>query len=444
MENDGGLRLRLPAGLIDSGFASLATFVVALTAVSQFDAVDRGVYAVFFTAFLAGALLSNELIFTPAEVAAVALPVPERLSFLPQSLKLGLVPSVLGALAAPIAVIVTASYASTEVAVALATTSAVAIVLSPMQDHTRRMFHISFQSWHAAWVSVVQFVVASLAVAGGLLFEVPLAWIPFGALALANAASLSFAVVIASHGMDARSSASLRFAPLARKGVWFVLNAAGPAISGFAVAAIVAWLASPEDLGYAESARVVAQPILVFAGGMSAVLAPRAMRAAMDNDRAAARSMSRIYLVGTSLAAVAYLAIVGWNWTLNPMGVIVPSAYVVTGLVALTVVSNTAMAATFLQSAELAGAHREKTLAAISWATGVLWVLGGMTAGVTGAYARPLGALASGFARYGSQSVALSGVYRSGVQSTPEDAMPAAAVFGEESTTIIEDSSTER
>ena len=124
MEKDSALSRRLPAGLIDSGFASLAAFVVALTAVSQFDAVDRRVYAVFFTAFLVGALLSNELIFTPAEVAAVALPVPEWISYLPQSLKLGLFPSLLGALATPIAVIVTASYASAEVAIPLATTSA--------------------------------------------------------------------------------------------------------------------------------------------------------------------------------------------------------------------------------------------------------------------------------------------------------------------------------
>ena len=60
---------------------------------------------------------------------------------------------------------------------------------------------------------------------------------------------------------------------LASTGIWFVLNVAAPSLAGFAAAAIIAWLASPEDLGYAESARVVAQPVLVFAAGLNAVRA---------------------------------------------------------------------------------------------------------------------------------------------------------------------------
>ena len=108
MARRGGLRRQLPAGIVDSGFASLAGFAVALTAVNVFDDVDRGVYAIFFTAFVMGALLANELIFTPAEVEAVSVPVPARLSLVAQSLRLGVGPALVGALASPIAVAVTA------------------------------------------------------------------------------------------------------------------------------------------------------------------------------------------------------------------------------------------------------------------------------------------------------------------------------------------------
>ena len=411
MSQGGSLRRQLPAGVIDSGFASLAGFGVALTAVSMFNDVDRGVYAVFFTAFLVGTLLSNELIFTPAEIEAVGYPVSQRLSLVPRSLRLGAIPALAGTVAAPVAVAVTASYATAEVALGLAVTSAVAIVLSPMQDHVRRMLHIAELSWKAATVSIVQFVVVSVCLAIGVAADVPDAWLPFGALAVANTVSLVFARVLAQFSIRDRALDTLRFRELAATGVWFVINAA-PAVVWFAVAAIIAWLASPEDLGYAESARVVAQPVLVFTTGLIAVLKPRAMRAAMDADLSAARKARAIYLGSAAVAGVVYLAIVGWDWVLNPLAYVVPSAYVVAGLAAFTIFANIAMSAAFLQSDELAGAGRARTLAMISWFSSIFVLLGGLTAQVTGAYARPLAGVAGSGARYAAQAKKLAEVYQ--------------------------------
>ena len=285
------------------------------------------------------------------------------------------------------------------------------MVLSPMQDHVRRMLHISSLSWKAATVSVVQFVVVAAAIAVGLAVDIPEAWMPFGALAFANAISLAYARVLAQFSVREQTGGTLKFTELASTGVWYVINAA-PAVVWFAVAAIIAWLASPEDLGFAESARVVAQPILVFTTGLTAVLTPRAMRAAMDVDLAAARKTRVTYLGSMAIAGIAYVGVAGWDWALNPMAHIVPSAYELSGLAAFTILANMATSAAFLQSDELAGARKERLLAAISWLSSVFVLLGGATASFTGAFARPLAGIGGGAARYAAQARALLAVYR--------------------------------
>ena len=179
-------RRRLPAGIVDSAFASLATFAVGLTAVTILDDVSRGVYAVYFTAFLLGVVLPRQVIFAPTTVEAVARPLPERMSVVPTGLRFGIGPGMIGALAVGIAFVVTAGYAERSVSIALAITCGITIVLSPMQDFVRQSLHIAAHSWRAASVSIVQFAAVIGAIALGLGLGIDDAWIPFGALAVAN------------------------------------------------------------------------------------------------------------------------------------------------------------------------------------------------------------------------------------------------------------------
>ena len=80
---------------------------------------------------------------------------------------------------------------------------------------------------------------------------------------------------------------------------------------------------------------------------------------------------------------------------------------------AVTVVSNLAIAAVFLQINEILGAQEEAALARISWIVSPIYLLGGATAGVTGAFARPLGMLSHTAARYVLQARKLRVVYDS-------------------------------
>jgi O-antigen/teichoic acid export membrane protein len=406
------LKSRLPAGIVDASFASLATFAIGLAAVNLLEDAERGVYAVFFTTFLMGTVLARNLVLTPAEVEAVAFPLEERIPLIARTLTLGLGPAFIGAAAALLAALVAAPLTEASVIVPFTLTTAVASILSPLQDHVRRMLHIGSKSWLAASVSIVQFVTTVTGILVMTWRDVDLPWIPFGSLAIANLVSLSFGWLLTRRSHQRSTGRDqLRFVDLARRGRWLVLQAAAPSVAGFVAAAIITRLASPEALGFAEAARVVSQPILVLATGLGAVLNPRAVEAAMNRGTALARQTNRIYLLVTASAGASYLAIAGWDWALNPMPHIVPSAYEVGGLVALSIVANLATASVFLQFNELMGAKREKTLTTISWAISPIMLIASLTAGVTDAFARPIGRLGQGLARFTLQRRVLKAHY---------------------------------
>lgn len=419
MTEESNLKRHLPAGLVDTGFSSLATFIIGLTAVVRFDDLDRGAYALFFAAYGMGELIANEWIFTPAEVEAVSTPLSGRLALLPRSLRLGLGPCLVGSLSSVVAFALTISYADFGVAAGLAVTSGILIFLSTMQSHMRRMLHIAALSSVAAGMSAVQFVVVLATVWIGTLVGLPLPWLPFGALALANAVSMVAGGWIERRRLREQPPLHFEFRRLSERGFWFVLNGAASAIGAFLVAIAIQWLASPEDLGFAESARIVAQPVLVFAAGLTAVLGPRAMRAGLDRDAARSRWNSRLYLTLLFGGAALYLLAVGPNWALNPVVDIVPSAYVLAGLVALAVVANAVAATTFLQGDELAGAGRERSLAGIAWLAAIVQAAAGFTAGFTGAFARSIALIVGSVGRFLLQRRALSGVHRRSVASVP-------------------------
>lgn len=416
------LTRRLPAGIVDASFASLATFAIGLAAVNLLDDANRGVYAVFFTTFLMGTVLARNLVLTPAEVEAVAFPVEERIPLIARTLTLGIGPAFIGAAAALLAALVAAPLTDASVIAPFTLTTAIASVLSPLQDHVRRMLHIGARSWLAASVSIVQFTVTVVAILTMTWVDVDLPWIPFGSLAIANLVSLSFGWVLTRGAhRNPPADGQLRFTDLARRGRWLVLQAAAPSVAGFVAAAVITRLASAEALGFAEAARVVSQPILVLATGLGAVLNPRAVEAAMKRSKAMARHTNRVYLLVTSLAGTSYLAIAGWDWALNPMPHIVPSAYEIGGLVALSIVANLATASVFLQFNELMGAKREKTLTTISWAISPIMLLAALTAGVTDAFARPIGRFGQGMARFTLQRRVLAAHYNATDQAVESE-----------------------
>ena len=392
---------RIVPGVVDSALSSLATFTVGLFAARSFEPVVLGAYALVFTAFGVATIIPDQLMLNPLEVDAVAHPPRERLRLLPRTLRLGVLPALIPALFLAVWPLFAPRGVDTEVLTALTITGMAGALVSPLQDHLRRMLHIAGASWLAAIVSIIQLVVATAIILVFVLTDLPPWWAPFGALTVANTVSLvaGFALALHSDPTAEAPTSVPEVGVVLRKGRWLLLSGLLPNVAAFAAAAIVGQVAGAAMLGYAEVARVVGQPLLVLSAGLSATLGPRITAAAQRRQPAEARRVTRLYAGLIVGAGVIYLAVVAGPWAWNPFAWLLPRAYLVTGLVALTVVSHIVHGVAYPGRCELLGGSRESKLAAIEMVGGALRVSVGTLARVFGAFAIPLGVLAVGLTR---------------------------------------------
>ncbi|MDJ0665584.1 MAG: hypothetical protein QNJ75_13615 [Acidimicrobiia bacterium] len=410
--------LQISAGVLDAGLASLATFVAGLVAVNVLSAAETGVYAVFFTAFTLGQVIATNLTFVPAEVVAVAWPRETRLAALRQTLRLGSGPSLLGTLAIAVASVVAIPIGTGATIGPLAATSAVTVLLWPMQIHIRRLLHIAEESWSAVAVSATQLVGVITSIVAMRIIDITAVWIPFGSLALATFASLTTGILLARRSDRSEAPEQLQLRALIRSGAGLLAGVGIPAVTKFGAATIIGYLAGAEVLGYAEAARVVANPVLVLGTGLSFVLGPRAMKAAVDRNRDAANRARLRFIALIGVAAVAYLAIVGPMWVGNPMTRLVPRAYEVSWLVAASIGANLLMGILTLVIQEMTAARRTNLIAIIGLISAPFQLAAAATAGATGAFARPLSWAAGSLVRFAGYAPALRNWYATGSDSS--------------------------
>jgi len=384
------LRYALPAGLVDAGLSSLATLGVGVYAARSLTTAEFGTYALFFSAFSVAAVLPTWLVFVPAEVASLLTQRAERLGVLRWAWRAGLPIGVAAAMAASAAASLGAR-ASRDVVWAFAISMAACAVASAVQDHVRRSLHMAGVHWRAAVVSLVQLlaIVSFLAVLE--LAGVRDVWRPFAALTVANLVSSSVGYALSWHDLRSMTASGYRLTRLARSGQWLLLVELATSGALFLSSAIITWLASADALGYAESARIVAQPLYVLTIGLSASLWPRSMEAAAGRSREAARRIARLTAAVMLVAGVLYGAATIVPWRGNPLGTLIPQAYAVDGLVGLSVLAFVVTGISFPPRTELIGAGMEQRVAGVAVLAGVLQCAAAFSAVWIGAFARPIG-----------------------------------------------------
>ncbi|HEU0299534.1 MAG TPA: hypothetical protein VFR37_08775 [Longimicrobium sp.] len=406
-----GGRAAVAAGVADAGLASLATFAVGLFAIRALEPRTLGAYALAFTAFNLLAVVPAQLLFVPAETVATGFPRARRAGLAAHSLRAGVPAAALAALVLPAWLLGAPPGIPRPALLALTATAAACTLLSPVQDHLRRMLHVAGRSKGAALVSAIQCAAVAAAVLFALRLGIEDAWIPFGALAAANALSLGAGLLLLRGAEDGAAPPELGAGALARSGRWLLLaGVIGPA-SAFAAAGVAAHLGGAEALGFAEAARVIGHPVLVLATGLSAVLGPRSVRAARARDRVEARRVAVRFQALTLAGGAAWLALVSVDWALNPFPELVPRAFAVGGVAAAAILAAMVNGAVFPGRSELLGAGRAGSIARADSAGGALRVGIAGTAGATGVFAVPLGFLALGLVRWAGYRRALAPVY---------------------------------
>ncbi len=406
-------RTGIAAGVMDAAMSSLATFVAALVAANLLTNTELGVYAVFFTAFNFGQVVANNLVYIPAEVAAVDWPKPARLRIVEQSIRLALVPSLAGAAAIGFASIVAAQIAPSSLVLPLTITAAATTFLWPTQDHIRRVLHIADRSWAAAGVSAAH-LSSTVGSIGALHWAgVDAAWLPFGSLAIANMVSLAIGLVLVSRAhSESPLPRKLQLGELTRSGAWLLTGVGIPTVAAFGAATIITFAAGAEALGYAEQARIAAHPILVAGTGIGYVLGPSLMRGAIAGDRAVSRHYHYRFAGLIGLATIGYVAVAGWEWAGNPMLYLVPDAFELNWLVLATIGANVLMVLLVLPIQELMAAGRARTIGMVSLLSAPLQLAAAATAGATGAFARPLSLAVASGARLAGNARAIVHSYR--------------------------------
>jgi hypothetical protein len=383
---------------VDVGLASLATFGAGLVAARYLPIASLGAYAVYFRFFALVIVVSEQLVLRPARIEALDNPRTERVQVLTRSLPRAAPIAALSATLTLVAPLTMSSGVAADTVFALSITTVLAAFLSPLQDQVRRVFHLAGTSWRAASVSAVQATVVFGSIAVMLALDVGPAWIPFGSLAIANAASLTVGLAIA--GLHSSSlQGNYRLAHLMRSGKWFLTSALIPAGAAVIVALVIVQLAGEIALGQAEAARIVSQPVLVFSLGLAAVVNPRAMEAARERVTARAKALSRSFDAAVAVAGAGMLMLAGFAWPWNPFAKLVPNAYVVGGLAAATILANTINALVKPEQAQLGAAGRERRIVVAEWWANSTRLVVAATSGVTKAFAVPLSLGISGVVR---------------------------------------------
>jgi len=383
----------LGPGLVDAGLSSLAGFAASLYAVRSLHAADLGAFSLYLAAVTVASLLPQQLIFLPAQVAALDAPRDMRVAILRQVVLRGVLVAAIVAPAAALSGVIVAGDVSASTLMALATGAAALIVLSPAQDHVRSALYLADAPRQAAGVSAVQLALTAGALGSLHLAGLPAAWVPFTALAIAATGSAAWGLATTAGSAG----------PVGKLPPWRELVRPGRALlpaaliqegTIFVSAALLAAIASATTLGSAEAARIVSRPVQVLSLGVSRSMAPRLMEAGRERSTSRAKGAALIYVLTLAGAGLAYVALTGWPHSLNPFDRLVPVAYALEGLVALILLATFAGAIGSLPRAILIAGRKERELLVITVLASLVRVAAVvLLAASIGAYALPVSQL---------------------------------------------------
>lgn len=396
-------------GLIDAGTSSVATFIAGVVATRVLDTAELGMYAIFFSARILVSHLPTQLIFDPAEARLIAVPTVDRTAYFGWNTLIALPWAILGSLLVFVVLAFAPPGTDPQVALQLAGTAALVAFFVPIQSHARRLLHLSRRHWAAANASFIRLAIAAVATAVALGVGVHPGLIPFGALAVADLATLIY--VFALVGLRRDRSLPYTMEELLKAGIWLLAAAViGPA-SALLTTLIVGWIAGVEVVGISEAASIVASPVLVTAAGLAAVARPGSMEAAWRGDERGARALSRQQALGLGVLSLLYLGVLYLPENINFMYALVPKGFEIGGLVALSVLAAVVNGAILLQRSELIALRNTRQLSVAEAIASVARVAVGFGAAALLWWTVPLAFLTGGGVRWAGFARILSSRY---------------------------------
>lgn len=376
----------LGSGQLDAGFAALAGFIAAALAVRNLTPEQLGVYSLLFLAFSVASQIPTQLILSPSEVIIAHLPPEQRIGSMRWSLPRGLLVASLASVTVAAGALPLAGDIDLGLVTPLVITAVTFTLVSPVQDHIRRVLHTANRSSQASIVSATNLVITATAAFGLLLID-PL-WVAFGSMTIGNVVSclVGFGFV---KGSDRSNPASSR--ELVSIGRYLLVVGLSNSGGSYLAGTLVGTIAGPAALGYVEAARLVARPLDVSTQGVMAAMGPRLMVASASRDRSSVKSLSRTVYLAVLAVSMGYILLVATPlaWGI-PRGLF-PIAYEVSGLVLAMLLTQLVISITRPLQALLMGLRKEISLAVLEMIAQVGRLIASFAAIWIGAFALPLG-----------------------------------------------------
>jgi len=385
---------RVGAGLIDAGAAALATFLASAYAVWVLSPEELGAHALAFSAMVMIAFIPERLVFLPTLAVSVERKPAARLGYYREGLRLALPLAPLIVAFVVLFFLLPDGLADIE-RVALAACGAAAALFHSAQLFARQILHYADRSRTAIAASLLRLVVTGAAIFVFSQTELPVVAIPLAALATGNVVVATWVAILRPIERVARLSVRAIYP----RGSYLVASSIVPSAAGFITANLVIAFGGAALLGFAEAARIVAQPVFVGATGLSMATNPRVMSGARTGDTEAVARARRIYLGALWAGGLAYAAFLVLPGVGSAVEALFPTAFEITGLVAISVLAQIVLGMTRPYAAEAIALEREPAIL-VSELPGAVIVIGfGLVVPVVGAFAVPAGLLGAGLTR---------------------------------------------
>ena len=382
-------RARSVTSALDAGIAALATFVVGVYAVRVLELESLGVYALVFSGVLLTSEIPNQLVFTPLLAEVARWDRVERASAARLGLVKGALPMLISAVLMCVVFLFLPRSLSTAETLILLISGGLAAASQAAQLYLRRLQYYSgysVRSLIAAFLRLVGSGAALLFLSG----RFPSVAVPLSSLAFGNLVAIAF-LILRTGGPPGRTVHGVL-----SRGSFLLVSVVGMRGAVFLGSYVIFRLAGASALGYAEAARVVAQPVVVLGLGLLLTSEPLIVGHSLTSRLDRLVSVRRFHLLALAAGTIVYLTVAACACGWNPMFHLLPAAYVIPGLVVVAVAAASIQAAARPFRAELIAQRLEKKVL-LSSAPAMVAILGiSFLAADIGAFALPVGIFGGG------------------------------------------------
>jgi O-antigen/teichoic acid export membrane protein len=339
-------------------------------------------------------VVPERLVYLPTLAVSVDRGPAKRLGYYREGLRLALplVPLIAGFV---VMLLLLPDGLSQSERVALTVAGASAALFQSAQLFGRQILHYSDRSGRAVFASSLRLGVTAASLIILSQSGLPLVAVPLAALAAGNAAAALWVAILRPSEEAPRLAARMIY----RRGKYLVASSAAPLAAGFITANLVIAFGGAALLGFAEAARVVAQPVFVGATGLSMVTNPRVMAAAVAGDRRGVSQARRLYLSLLGAGGLGYAAFLALPGLGSAIEALLPTAFEITGLVLVSVLAQVALGMTRPYAAEAMAVEREPAIMVSELPGAGVMIAFGAAVPVIGAFAVPAGLAGAGLSR---------------------------------------------